>query len=294
MKKYLLSLGWLSLTAMLLGQLSSGFWIFEQLSHFTPFYTLVLLGLCFIKQNKIQRCIFASVSICGCYFCFTPWLPSYAGDALTAAPVRILSYNVLYKNKDIARESSWIYNSKHDVIFLTEASTVWGRMLQPLATTTQNCAHYKDSPFGIALYSRLPLKSCEVLYTPDNRKYPYIRAELQNGLIIYGLHPPPPLTTDLLHKRNKQLQALAASIRQEKNNVVVLGDMNISAFSPVFQEFIQAADVHLTSPRARPTWLPGLLSIDHALVRQTNKIVAVGSYSWQGSDHRAIWISYLP
>ncbi|KDN12266.1 hypothetical protein SALWKB12_1354 [Snodgrassella communis] len=37
--------------------------------------------------------------------------------------------------------------------------------------------------------------------------------------------------------------------------------------------------MHLTNPRVRPTWLPALLSIEHALIRQPDKIVAMGSYS---------------
>ncbi|PIT21256.1 hypothetical protein BHC46_11265 [Snodgrassella alvi] len=64
--------------------------------------------------------------------------------------------------------------------------------------------------------------------------------------------------------------------------------------SQVFRDFIRAADIHLPSPRAKLIWLPALLSIDHVLVRQPDKIVVTGSYSWYGSDHKAIWINYMP
>jgi vancomycin resistance protein VanJ len=294
LKKRIHILAWLALVALFIGQLGSVYWIFELFSHFTPFYVLLFFLVCFCCPSKKQRLVFAIVAAAGCYWCLTPWFNTHSADTTQAKPVRFLSYNVLNINAYIDTESKWLLRNNSDIIFLTETSLAWGTALQPLAATTQHCAEYNDSPFGMALYSHLPLTSCEVRYTTANDIYPYIRAQLQNGLVVYGIHPPPPITATLVQERNNQLQALATMIKQEKNNVIVLGDMNISAFSPVFRDFIQAADVHLTSPRARPTWLPALLSIDHTLVRQPDKIVATGSYSWHGSDHKAIWISYVP
>lgn len=294
LKKRLQIMAWLSLACLLIGQLGKLYWILELFAHFIPYYAVLMALGCICITNKKLQLFFAICAIAALYWCITPWPNSHTNTSEQTTPVRFLSYNVLFSNTHIKAESNWLIQHNSDVIFLTETSSAWGETLQPLANITQHCTEYSDSPYGIALYSRLPLTRCEVLYTANNGSYPYIRAELANGLVVYGIHPPPPIDETLVQHRNDLLKILAQQIQQEKNNVIVLGDMNITAFSPVFRDFIQAANIHLTSPRIRPTWQPALLSIDHALVRDPNKVMATGSYSWQGSDHKPIWINYLP
>lgn len=170
---------------------------------------------------------------------------------------------------------------------------MWQKALRPLINATQHCIEYIDSPFGLALYSRLLLNHCAIYYADEERNYPYIRAELVNGLAAYGIHPPLPANETLAQQGYAILSILAQRVRQEKHNVIVLGDMNMTAFSPIFRDFIQTAGIHVTSPGIRPIWRPLLLSIDHALVRDSDKVKATGSDSWQGFDHKPIWISYF-
>ena len=298
-QKRLTILAWLAFTGLCLGQLGGHHWLLELFAHFVPYYAvfMALGGLCAI--SKKQRIFFTICTLVSVFWCATPWPLNRSAENISniseqAQPVYLLSYNVLFSNPQVNTESIWLAQLQSDVIFLTEASPSWARALQPLEDMTDHCAQYADSPFGIALYSRLPLTSCEVLYTSHNTSYPYIRAVLKNGVVVYGIHPPPPIDSTLAQERNAMLQALAIQIAQEQHNVVVLGDMNITPFSPVFQNFIQTANIHLTSPRIRPTWWPGMLSIDHVLVRKPENVVKTGRYGWQGSDHQPIWISYLP
>lgn len=291
-RKRITVLAWLALIGLALGQMGQWHWFLELFSHFVPYYAVCFLLGCLAATRTWQRLMFGVCAIGTTLWTITP-LPSVNDSANPAEPtLQIVSYNLLFSNAQQQQESAWIEKLPADVIFLTEVSTEWQYYLKTLEENTQHCSQYIDSPFGIALYSRVPLEQCDVLYQEGNNTFPYIRAELPSGLVIYGIHPPPPLGRQLASERDEMLQYLAQQIAQEKDDVIVLGDMNITPFSPLFRDFTRKAQLQLSSPRGRPTWRPGFLPIDHILVHNLQAVRETGTFSWQGSDHRAIWLRY--
>lgn len=216
-------------------------------------------------------------------------LPGDTEPNATAA-LRVLGYNLKVNNPHAASDAHWLAEVDAQVIFVTEASHDWETLLAGLPP---GCARYEDSPFGLALFSRVPLKSCQVLGLAGAAMgYPYIRAELADGRVIYGVHLPPPLGATLARARDESLRQLAERIASEHSPVLLLGDFNSSPFSPQLRRFIDAAGLRRTSANGRPTWWPGLLSLDHALLRGDAPARAVEAYPWRGSDHRPIWIDW--
>ncbi|MGA4633767.1 endonuclease/exonuclease/phosphatase family protein [Pseudomonas solani] len=285
---HLNQLAWLALVTLVLGQFGRLHWGLELLSHFMPIQALVMLVGAAVQPRNASSLLFALCGLGALAWSLTP-LPTepLATDAPTR---RFLAFNLKLDNADAAADARWLAEQKADLIFVSEATPAWSEQLAALRPF-EACARYSDSPFGLALFSRLPLKRCQVLeLTGPAAGYPYLRAELEDGTVVFGLHPPPPLGADLALARDESLRQLAERIAAEGPEVVVLGDLNITAYSPRLRDFLDNAGLRLTSPRIRPTWCPGMLGLDHILVRGERPVRAVGTLPWRGSDHRAVWL----
>lgn len=281
-------LAWLALLAAGLGELGRWHWLAELCSHFIPHCAAILLLAAVFHRRDWQNALFLLVGMGLAAWSLAP-APDVSSPS-AAGPLRLLGYNLRVDNPAADADARWLATVDAKVIFVTEASHEWETRLQGLPP---GCARYDDSPFGLALFSRVPLKSCRVLGLGGAAQgYPYIRAELADGRLIYGVHPPPPLGANLALARDESLRQLAARIRAEKAPVLVLGDFNSSPFSPRLRHFTEAAGLRRSSPNGRPTWLPGLLSLDHALISARAPVSGVGAYAWRGSDHRPIWIDW--
>ncbi|MGL4667984.1 MAG: endonuclease/exonuclease/phosphatase family protein [Saezia sp.] len=291
LKKRLLILGWLALIALFIGQVGQWLWILELFSHFTPYYTVFILLACFGATNRWLRLFFILTALVCIFWISTPFTRFSRESTQSVPSLRIVSYNLWLSNPHKELETKEILQKNADILFLTEATPAWEKHLRSLEQFA-SCSQYEDSPFGLALFSRYPMTACEVLFLDNNFSIPYIRAVLSQGLVIYGLHPPPPLNAQLALERDAMLEELALKIQAEDGDVIVLGDMNITAFSPVFREFTAKAQLHLSSSRGRPTWKPGFIGIDHILVSNPDALIQAGADPWLHSDHRAIWIDY--
>ncbi|WP_435635411.1 endonuclease/exonuclease/phosphatase family protein [Pseudomonas solani] len=285
---HLNQLAWLALVTLVLGQFGRLHWGLELLSHFMPIQALVMLVGAAVQPRNASSLLFALCGLGALAWSLTP-LP--AEPLATDAPTRrFLAFNLKLDNADAAADARWLAEQKADLIFVSEATPAWAEQLAALRPF-EACARNSDSPFGLALFSRLPLKRCQVLeLTGPAAGYPYLRAELEDGTVVFGLHPPPPLGADLALARDESLRQLAERIAAEGPEVVVLGDLNITAYSPRLRDFLDNAGLRLTSPRIRPTWWPGMLGLDHILVRGERPVRAVGTLPWRGSDHRAVWL----
>ncbi len=299
-KRRLVFLAWVSLFCILIGEAGRWFWILELFSHFVPFYAILLI-LGALASNRLWQTLLFSVTALGLFFwIFSPlWMALYPNSnkntplfaRTTPTLQKFLTYNLFIDNPNIAHNIEWLLASDVDVIFLTEATLDSKVALKRLSHKyPYGCAALTDSPFGLALYSRHSLQNCEILYFEDLEDFPYVRAELNDQRVLYGIHPPPPISQDFAEKRNQSLNALAEKISAEKQDVIVMGDMNTTPFSVKYREFIQKTGLQPTVPLRNPTWLPGLLSLDHILLKGPHMPEKTGQTMWMGSDHRPVWV----
>ena len=146
------------------------------------------------------------------------------------------------------------------------------------------CEWESDSPFALAVGSRKPLAGCEVRFVGD---YPYIRAVAGNTA-LFALHPPPPVSASLAVERREYLAQTAVFIGKEEN-VLVVGDLNSSPFSPLFRSFTETAGIRAQTRFWTPTWLPFGLNLDHVLAKRP---VRAELLPWRHSDHRALMVRW--
>ena len=288
-KKRLTILAYGALAGFLIGQIGQLFWIFDLFSHFTVLYTVVLLLGIWAAPQRGVRIVFGVTAALLLTWLLWPQLPEENDKASTQ---RFLTYNLLLDNTRQQENASWLKAFDADVMFLSEYTPAWQRALEPLAAIyPQRCEQAEDSPFGLALYSKHPVR-CNVMSLEGvAADFPYVRAELSDGRVVYGIHPPPPIGEWLAKARDDSLQQLAERILSEKTDVLVLGDMNSTPFSPVFRDFMKKAGLRSALPRWKPTWRPGYLPIDHILTRG-GVPVSAHAEEWRGSDHRPLWVRW--
>ncbi|WP_373976365.1 endonuclease/exonuclease/phosphatase family protein [Chitinibacter sp. SCUT-21] len=284
---------WLALLGLLLTSLAGLAWWLELFSHFLPFYLLLALaGL--LLASRLRERIFGLVlvatigAVCG----WTLYTPTAIG---TYQPIKVIAFNLLFSNTQYQKAEQWLTAQGADVILLTEATTEWQSQLAALQQTLPyGCAAWEDSPFGIAVLLKQAPRRCEVRFAPAMpQQFPHLRVELAGGLVVYGIHPPPPLGAELAAARDQQLRYLAQQIAQETAPVLVLGDFNITPFSPIYREFRSQAALAELGFNFAPSWSPiigwPLLPLDRALARGISVQLTIGPAL--GSDHRPIVVT---
>ncbi len=295
--KRLFILAWLSLIALLLGQLGGlAVWQLELLSHYTPHIAIVLLsaGLCYPKQrHKIIRRGFFATSAVLVVWCFSPFSLYKPWRMFDAPTPRDSAFSMAYQNVQLGNKSpetllKKLLQYQPDMLLLIEAGGQrWNNELAKLKTNYPvQCGNASDSVFAIQAFIADKATRCKLLSIAN---YPTLKITHSNGEIVYAIHPPPPINAYLARQQRQFLREFAALVRQQRG-VTVIGDMNLSAFSPLYRDFVANTGLQRTTPNALPTWLPLGISIDQILTSHAPNKLSVTPLSWQGSDHRAFLI----
>lgn len=281
MKTYLArrlqTLAWLTLAALLIGQLGALHWTAELFSHFVPHYAAVFALAALCLHNR-WRYLWAAWALA--LTAWTLWPPVL--EPPDSAATRLIWYNVNLDNRDARGESARLLAADADILALAEIQ-LHDPGWQPLRQHyPHGCVHEENSPFALAVFARAPLAACEVRFIED---YPYIRATLADGRTLYAAHPPPPINADLARARIAYLRHLADRLAAE-NSTLLVGDLNSSPYSQHYRELLRRAGLHTTTRNGLPTWLPLGLNLDHALVRHGQ--AHSSALPWHTSDHRPL------
>jgi endonuclease/exonuclease/phosphatase (EEP) superfamily protein YafD len=282
--------------------LGSHFWIAELLTHFrVQLMQITLPFILFALWKRKNRT--ASLLLLIALVNYYPVLTLYFNAPTTPAPLshRALLINLNHTNPNKAATLEKIQTRKTDLIILLEVTSAWAGTLQPLLQThPHTLQHPREDPFGIAVYSRLPISRPEKhIHAPLN--IPTLQFDLhldQKTITCFATHPPPPISSSFAYARNKQLQALAAHIHNAHHPTLVLGDLNTTPFSPIFQQLLQDAVLKDSTQGFgfQPTWNVSnpLLSlpIDHALHHPHIQINQRQVGNDIGSDHRPLVIDF--
>lgn len=279
------------------GFLGRSWWLLDLTSHFRIQYAVLLavfavIGL--IARKWRVALIFGSfmavnlaVVIPYCFFGATP-------ARHKPAALRVMLINVHTENKHYDLVTKFIRERDPDLVLLEEVNGVWMEDLAELkAAYPHLCEEAREDNFGIALFSKLPLKSSGIIYLGP-AEIPSVSAEIEVGgrrMHILGSHPLPPGSSENTTLRNQQLRALAQKIRSWGGSVVLLGDLNTTAWSDSFGQLLRESGLR-DSGRGlglQTTWPANLsplgIAIDHCLLSADLKVVSRTVGANVGSDH---------
>ncbi|MDX1654774.1 MAG: endonuclease/exonuclease/phosphatase family protein [Candidatus Competibacteraceae bacterium] len=279
-------------------------WPWEQFSHFPAQYAVVL-GLAALLLGLSQRYTWAMAFAVFAVINLGQLVPYLNGTTVRAAPqagteLRLLTLNVLTENRQYPRVLELIRQRRPDLVLLPEVDSPWLEALQGLGSDYPYHIAVPEPPrFGIALFSRLPMEAKVVV--PQGGT-PTIVAQVAVGqgiLTVIGAHPLPPDHRSFQRRRNRQLRYLAELARSGAQPVVLAGDLNITPWSPVFQELLAQGGLYdsglgrglaPTWPADRPWfWIP----IDHVLLGDGIGVAARRVGPDVGSDHFPVMVDLV-
>ena len=229
--------------------------------------------------------------------------PATCIDDTLSKVLKVLSFNVYFKNEEYENIFQTLKASDADIIVLQEAQPNFMRYGHERLTL--------DYPFYYpaieagkharwTLYSRYSIVDVKV-QDIVNAKNAALHAKIDvNGRIVnmITLHAKSPKTLRRLEARNARLDGLGDAVRgimRENKYVIVAGDFNNVPWHPTMKTFkvrtrLRNNDMALNYFGTWPTWIPSFFStpIDHIFYDEYFHHVSYSRKAPAGSDHYAI------
>ncbi len=294
-----------------LAMLGRHWWGFELLTHFQWQYfvaAVTCVGL-ILLWGRVRWLLLGLPVLLWQGYQLTDWFVPRSAATSEGAALRVLQFNVQFDNAYRAETVDWILalpEESVDVLALTEISPEWLNDVRRLESRFPHTMYAPaDSPFGLAVLSRVPLDATDRLIF-DGGGPPSLRVQgrTDNGMAfaLYLTHPPPPIGGTLSGQRNEQLVALGDRIGAEDTEYrLAVGDFNVTPWSPWFDEFVRLSGlteaqtglgyVSTWPARGLGSWFGGLY-IDLAFA--SDNIAVIDRRIWASvySDHRPVLTTF--
>jgi endonuclease/exonuclease/phosphatase (EEP) superfamily protein YafD len=204
-------------------------WAIDLAAHWQWLYAALWLVLCLIAAANTPY-----------WLLLLPFSLLPLATASTALPKHVkgapalvvIAANVHVGNRNPAPLVTWLKQQPADVVMLSELSEPYAKALLFALGDDYSYRelHPKNSPFGIGIVSRLPLRNA--VLTEDSDGVRTLTAEVtaaDRSTRIVAAHPMPPLTPEWHHKRD----LLLSTIVQQTGDmpIVLAGDLNATPWS---------------------------------------------------------------
>ena len=217
--------------------------------------------------------------------------------------LKIIQFNIFYENPDINQLINYLMQNPADLVIMQELSPNVGDKLHSLDDLypfyfggQQNLGY----PSNQMILSKYPLEPVTIYHTPDGQEVVRALWQVNEGeaITLMTAHPPSPRNENLWQRRNALIRTIEMlTERYPSEEMLVVGDFNISAASPGFSELFE----HFQSmPVATwPTSIKGLpipeftmIGIDHLWLKSTSMLRQIchrqSMSEPDGSDHRLV------
>ncbi len=306
----LLALGLLSVLCYV-----AWFWPLELLAHFRIQYLIlsliissVLVILWRTRQLKSKVLVIAALLLIGLNGVeVMPWYLPHSQHVVGhgAKPIRVLSFNLNIQNQRDNEVINLVRNNQPDVALFIEVDR---EAVENLKIGLKDILPYsfRSPGGGLALLSRLPIQDARGDNFNGKGGHNLI-ATLEvdkQSIQLIGTHPIVPVTRKNFHSRNRQLAALSDYIRGLNQPLILVGDLNLTPWSPYYRRLINKTSLHNTRlgfgilpswPRRAthvhfPSWLRPVVNIpiDHCLVSKHFSVARTYTGANANSDHASL------
>lgn len=286
--------------AGVLGSLGDAAWWLDLFSNFRPQYALLLAafgtGLLLLRRPAagVAALLLAATNA-------VPLLRYYAPVPQTlaaGAPVRAVLVNVWFRNHQHDDVLRYIRTTSPDIAIFLEATAEWREALRKL----DDLLPYQASAGEIFVASRQPLGGLQAVRL-GGLGARAIRFHFDAGgtpVTVIGAHTNWPLGPEIAASRDLELGQLAGFARGTARPVLLLADLNTTAFSPVF-DFVLARSGLRDCAVGRgflatwPTQFPPFsMQIDHCLADPGLVVTRLATGPYVGSDHYPLEVTVRP
>lgn len=287
----------------------------ELLSHFQVQYLgiiVLLFGLILLTRQKFWILI-GLFCLAITLIAIFPWyIPQAEVGSESENHLRCFLLNVHQKNKNYAKAISLVREENPEVAVFDEVNEGWIEHLNTLKDILPySVEQVNPSSLGITIYSKLPLKNVSVDFFGTTQS-PTILSDLTiDGQVVslIAAHPLPPFKPAFFQSRNKQLEEIAKYVKQIKYPVLMVGDLNITMWSPYYKKFMSQTE--LSNARQGfgilPSWpanssvsrVPGTIAplvsipIDHYLISPEINVSKIRIGQNVGSDHLPVIADFV-
>lgn len=308
MKQSAASLLWLLVLAYILACLAAYSWVFDLFSNFMAQYMVggaILAGF-FLLSRQYRHFIVAAVILCLAFgqtraALDDPWQFSFPSYPEARETITVVQYNHGKTKNDFTQFTAWLRGRANDVdvVVLQEATPITESVASKMSDIyAHNVLYGQDGAFGTVILSKYPIKTRYIPVTGEYFTNMAFRIEVEGkNTAIYVLHTIPPMSGVLYRQRSAELDQTARAIAQdESDNIIFVGDWNLTPYSPVFKKLkrdtglsYQAEGFLLT-----PTWpsfnLLNVLKIpiDHTIHSDGLDIISKTREPAFGSDHHIV------
>lgn len=229
-------------------------------------------------------------------------LPFMPYQALRSRPpawphLRLMTANVLYNNHDFSGLCHAVAAIRPDVVVMQEVTDDFDTYFTDYFRTRY--------PFVV----RVPSRNDNVILAASGRPMRLDTTEMaRTGVMhllvqtrrdtvhLFCVHPETPLTPATHNARTLSLNHAFGQAQGHAYPVILLGDFNIGAFTPVFLDYEKQSK--LRSMRRGQGLFPTFnartpvafqIPIDHILTNQRIRTLSFQSFVLPGSDHKGLW-----
>ncbi len=290
-------------------------WPLELLSHFRVQYLILSLiissALVILWQTrhfKSKILVLAALLLVGLNGIeVIPWYLPHSQQVVgkAAQPIRVLSFNLNIKNEQENEVINVVQNNPPDLALFLEVDQ---ETVEILKTGLKDTLPYsfRSPAGGLALLSRFPIQDArgDNLNGRGGHNLIATIAVDKKPIQVIGTHPLVPVTRKNFHRRNLQLAALSDYIQGLAQPLILVGDFNLTPWSPYYRQFIKKTNLHNTRlgfgilpswPRPashlyRIKWLMPLMNIpiDHCLVSKHFSVSRIYTGANANSDHASL------
>ena len=286
---------WLALLGGLLGRLA---WPLDLLAHFRIQYAALFVLLACVLL-AFRRYALAAVAVLGCAISAVPLIPYVMTEPVPTAVAttrdetfRLVSFNVWFRNPDMARTAEYIEKSQADAVVLLELTPPQAEMLVPLLPTYPYY-HIEPSRMGAAVFTKWPVISAESVPLSQGGAVAARLALDWRGtpVTVLGVHLNWPLGPRNSEFRNEELNALVRFSKAQQGPLLVAGDFNLTPWSEYFTDALDESGLRDAArgfglARSWPSqFAPVGIRIDHCLLSPQWRSVSTRIGPWLGSDH---------
>jgi endonuclease/exonuclease/phosphatase (EEP) superfamily protein YafD len=223
-----------------------------------------------------------------------PVLTAPSPTSQPSATLRIFHANILRSNTELTSLITMIRAHRPDIVSLQETSDISALELKLALPEYHFHCKTLDSPFGLCAGFLSPPHSIRIFYAIPDTNIPTIQASIRHHrhlINLFFVHPPPPMNTRMFNQRTtyyNRLQEIAKPLK----HLIIVGDMNISQWSPLYQSFARSLDLHNTLSGWATTWsatsIVPLFQLDHILIPASMSVQQATVLEEIGSDHYPI------
>ncbi|MEZ6146835.1 MAG: endonuclease/exonuclease/phosphatase family protein [Planctomycetaceae bacterium] len=221
------------------------------------------------------------------------------------ATLRLTTANVFVGNPNHQQFLDFIAQEQPDVMLLLEVGREWKQTLDasfpeyPFRIDSLSDPKFRQSgTFDLMLLSKRPLKNGRILRL-GAWKLPVVTVEIEHvgeTIVLYGAHPPPPRGADTTTVRDEILTLLGDELADVEGPAMLLGDLNITRWSPSFSQLTKTARLRDASEgfglhATWPNWLTvPQITIDHVLISNSVHVIDYDIGPPIASDHLPVTV----